>query len=44
MEYRYANYDVQEVERDYETLSEKIAAIQLELDLANQTKTFEVAL
>ena len=44
VEYRYANYDVQEVERDYETLSEKIAAIQLELDLANQTKTFEVAL
>ena len=44
VEYRYANYDVREVERDYETLSEKIAAIQLELDLANQTKTFEVAL
>lgn len=44
VEYRYANYDVQEAERDYEALSEKIAAIQLELDLANQTKTFEVAL
>ena len=44
VEYRYANYDVQEAERDYEALSEKIAAIQVELDLANQTKTFEVAL
>ncbi len=44
VEYRYANYDVRQAERDYEALSEKIAAIQLELDLANQTQTFEVEL
>ena len=42
VEYRYANYDVAEAERDSTALSEKIAALQLELDLANQTQTFSV--
>lgn len=42
VEYQYANYDIAEAERDYNALSEEIAAIQLELDLANQTRTFDV--
>ena len=41
VEYRYANYDVAEAEADYAALSDRIAAIQLELDLANQTQVFE---
>lgn len=42
VEYQYANYDVREAEQDYNALTEEISAIQLELDLANQTRTFEV--
>lgn len=42
VEYQYANYDVREAEQDYNSLSEEISAIQLELDLANQTIAFEV--
>lgn len=43
-EYEYANYDIQQAKADYLALSDKIAQLQLELDLANQTKTFEVDL
>lgn len=41
IEYRYANFDVKQVEKDYQTLQEQIHALQLEIDLCNQTKTFE---
>lgn len=44
VEYRYANYDVAEAQADYETLSDQIAALQLEIDLANQTQVFSVDL
>lgn len=41
-EYRYINYDLDVVKRDYETVSEKILALQMALDLHNQTVTFDV--
>ena len=44
VEYVYANYDHEPVEADYEAVSDRITAIQLELDLVNQTKTFEIDL
>lgn len=42
IEYRYANYDIAKAESDYRELSEKIANLQLEIDLANQTQLFSV--
>ena len=42
VEYRYANYDIAEAERDYREISDRIAALQLEIDLANQTQLFTV--
>lgn len=42
VEYRYANFDVAEAQRDYRALSERIADLQLQIDLCNQTVTFEV--
>ena len=42
IEYRYANYDVARAAADYAAMLERIAALQLEIDLANQTRTFEV--
>lgn len=42
IEYRYANYDIAQAESDYRTLLRQIADLQLEIDLCNQTKTFEV--
>lgn len=44
VEYVYANYDHAPVEADYEAVGDQITAIQLELDLVNQTKTFEIDL
>lgn len=44
IEYEYANYDIAEPAADYKALSEEIAALQLKLDLVNQTKTFTVEL
>lgn len=44
VEYCYANYDLDKVCEDYVTLSARISKIQLELDLCNHTKTFEVDL
>ena len=43
VEYQYANYSVEQAERDYDAVVEAIGEMQLELDLANQTETFEVA-
>lgn len=42
VEYRYANYDIAEAENDYREISDQIAALQLEIDLANQTQLFSV--
>lgn len=42
IEYRYANYDIAKAESDYRELSDKIANLQLEIDLANQTQLFSV--
>ncbi len=41
-EYRYINYDLEEVRRDYERVSERITQMQLALDKYNQTFEFEV--
>ena len=43
-EYRYANYDVSRAEADYQAVSERIRGLQMEIDYANQTVTFEVDL
>ena len=42
VEYRYANYDVARAEADYYAVADRIADLQLELDLVNQTKSFAV--
>ena len=44
IEYRYANYDVAQAEADYRAVADEIAALQLELDLVNQTEVFSVEL
>ena len=44
IEYRYANYDIAQAAADYSAVLEQIASLQLEIDLANQTRTFEVEL
>lgn len=44
IEYRYANYDVVRAEADYRAVADEIAALQLELDLVNQTEVFSVEL
>ena len=43
VEYRYANYDVARVEADYCAVADRIAELQLELDLVNQTEAFAVS-
>lgn len=42
IEYRYANFDVAKAQSDYLALSQQISDLQLEIDLCNQTETFEV--
>lgn len=42
VEYRYANYDVSAAEEMYRAVSQQVSELQLEIDLCNQTKTFEV--
>lgn len=44
VEYTYANYDIAAADRDYRAVCEQIGKLQLELDLVNQTQTFEVEL
>lgn len=41
-EYRYINYDLELVKREYEKISEKIMEMQMALDRYNQTVQFEV--
>lgn len=43
-QYEYANYDIEKAEVDYQETSSRIKAIQLDIDLANQTYLFEVNL
>lgn len=44
IEYRYANYDVAQAEVDCRAVADEIAALQLDLDLVNQTEVFSVEL
>ncbi len=41
-EYRYINYDLKTVNKDYERIDTEIAAMQIALDKYNQTFEFEV--
>ena len=41
-EYRYINYDLKAVNKDYERIDAEIAAMQIALDKFNQTFEFEV--
>lgn len=43
-EYRYINFDNKAVQADFETVSNRIMAMQLALDKHNQTEEFEVTL
>lgn len=42
VEYTCINYDLAEIQADYQSISQQIMDIQLALDLTNQTKTFEL--
>lgn len=42
IDYIYVNYDLNQVKKDYDAVSEKLASLQLELDTVNSTKTFEI--
>lgn len=44
IEYEYVNYDLEKVMADYAAVCERISTIQMALDLANQTRTFELML
>lgn len=44
IEYRYANYNPAQAEADYRAVSDEISALQLALDLVNQTEVFSVDL
>lgn len=41
-EYRYINYDLETVKKDFEDVSKRIMDMQMALDLYNQTVQFEV--
>ncbi len=41
-EYKYTNFDIEQVKADYESISEHIMQMQLALDKYNQTAEFEV--
>lgn len=42
IDYRYINYDIKEVERDYYKCKKELDLAQLQLDLVNSTIAFEV--
>jgi hypothetical protein len=42
VEYTCINYDLAEIQADYQAISQQIMDIQLALDFTNQTKTFEL--
>lgn len=41
-EYRYLNYDVEQVKNDYDMVNRKLISLQLVLDKFNQTHEFEI--
>ncbi len=41
IDYRYANYDIAQVEKDYVCAADTLARAQLALDSVNSTETFE---
>lgn len=42
VEYRYLNYDIQEVEKEYEKVSERLTKLQTALDIINTTCCIEI--
>lgn len=42
IEYTYANYDIEQTERDFQAVSEELARVQNALDLVNSTVQFEI--
>lgn len=42
VEYNCINYDLSEIQTDYQIINQQITDIQLMLDLTNQTKTFDL--
>lgn len=42
IEYQYANYDIEQVRKDYEEIDNKITLMQLALDKFNQTFEFTI--
>ncbi|MBP1591262.1 MAG: hypothetical protein ILP22_04400 [Oscillospiraceae bacterium] len=42
IDYRYANYDIEQAEKDYNELSDKLARAQTALDLINNTVEMEI--
>ena len=40
----YANYDIEQAGRDYDAVRARVDALQLAVDMANQTASFEVTL
>ena len=44
IDYRYANYDVLEVRKEYERVTEEISSLQLALDKVNTTEKMEINL
>ena len=40
--FRYANYDIEQAARDYDAVRARVDALQLTVDMANQTAVFEV--
>ena len=41
IDYIYLNYDLNDVETDYERVTDELSRAQLALDAVNQTETFE---
>ena len=44
VEYEYANFDIERAESDFQSVSERIRQLQMEIDYVNQTVQFEVDL
>ena len=42
IEYNYANYDIEDAERDYRETAEELIRAQTALDLINSTETIEI--
>lgn len=42
IEYEYVNYDIQNVQNDYQKVSDRITELQIALDFCNQTKEFTI--